>query len=157
MNESTILNGFVNAPSKYNNKFKKPWLNFTNDKIISTNGISLLSVDKDYISTVYYENWDAFGGHEPLMGLPDVDEDRYFRVSENFYSDILSGSKGDVVNLTIHEKTMKFRWDCLVPIYNACRFWEDSGDFFIAFSGIKNPLLIKHESKKISMAIMPLI
>ena len=156
MNESTILNGFITAPSKYNSKFKRPWLNFNGNKIISTNGVSLISIDKELISTVYYYKWDIFSGHEPLMELPATPYDSYFKISENFYNSILTDNKNGTVKLTVNGKIMKFNWRCIVPIFNACKFWEDKGDFFVSFSGIKNPLLIKHESKKIDMAIMPI-
>lgn len=162
MIERDIMYGFIDAPSS--GKIDKPWINFTNNRVISTNGVVMLSASKDELSNSY-NRWSSMVCSEPFANFVfgSISDDNYHSVPTDLYDSIeeyapLAEKIGGVdvpkitpVETTYRGKSIKFDLWQMAPIYNACVFWDKG--FYVTHSRRDNCLMFKHITKDIEMAV----
>ncbi|MCK5602932.1 hypothetical protein KAR91_13705 [Candidatus Pacearchaeota archaeon] len=158
MNEKDIMNGFIDAPAT--RKISKPWINFTNDRVISTNGVVMLSVSKSELNNPY-SRWSSMACSEPFANFifGSISDDNYHKVSDELYSLVENGfplvedriAKITPIETTYMGHPLKFDLWQMAPIYNACSFWDKG--FFVTHARRTGCLLFKHATKDIEMAI----
>lgn len=162
MVEHGIMQGFIDAPSP--SKIKKPWISFTNDRVISTNGVVMLSASKDELSNTY-NRWSSMACSEPFASFVfgSISDDNYHSIPDEFYNSVEEGTPliekiGDVnrpkitpVEITHKGKAIKFDLWQMAPIYNACVFWDKG--FYVTHMGRDKCLMFRHITKDIEMAI----
>lgn len=162
MIEKDIMQGFIDAPSKSN--LKKPWVCFTGDKVFSTNGVVALSAKRDELSDGY-SRWSSMAYSEPFANFifGSISDDHYYSVGDEFFSLLESSAPlaekiGDVdvpkitpVETTFKANSIKFDLWQMIPIYNACIFWDKG--FYMAHSRRDKCLMFRHATKDIEMAI----
>ena len=162
MNEKDIMYGFIDAPSQ--SKISKPWISFTGDRVISTNGIVVLSAAKTELINGY-SKCSSMVKSEPFANFifGDISDDDYCSMSDEFYTIIENSSplaekiKGvDIPKITTIETSflgnpIKFDVWQMAPIYNACVFWDKG--FFMAHARKNKCLMFKHITKDIEIAI----
>lgn len=162
LTEKDILYSFVNInSSKY---YDKPWVSFTDDNVIATNGVSIISVPLSVVEGTYTK-WENMFSHEPFVSaaLPKISDGRYLKLNAEFTDNLLKTTPNKAeddspiitsVSLEINDgKYVEIDWWGLVPIYNAMEFY--GGDWFLAYNGKDVPLRFKNNNN-IEMAVMPL-
>lgn len=159
MNERDIMYGFIDAPSS--GKIKKPWISYVDDRVISTNGVVMLSASKSELSNSY-NRWSSMVCSEPFANFVfgSISDDSYHKVSNELYDLVEGGAplvEDGIAKITPVETTssvgnpLKFDLWQMVPIYNACSFWDKG--FFVTHARRTKCLLFKHATKDIEMAI----
>ena len=158
MTERDIMYGFIDAPAT--RKISKPWINFTDDRVIATNGIVMLSASKDELNNSY-NKWSSMAYSEPFANFVfgSISDDNYHAVSNELYSLVEGGTplvedgaaKITPVETTYMGNPLKFDLWQMAPIYNACSFWDRR--FFVTHVRRDKCLLFKHATKDIEMAI----
>lgn len=162
MNEKDVMYNFISAPSK--SKISKPWISFTEDRVVSTNGVVMLSAKKEILENPY-NRWSSLMYSEPFANFVfgNISEDHYFEIGNKFYSLIedsvplaekinsVDVPKITPVETTFKDNSVKFDLWQIIPIYNACIFWDKG--FYMAHSRRDNCLIFKHATKDIEMAI----
>ena len=162
MNEKDIMYGFIEAPSS--RKISKPWISFGDDRVISTNGVVMLSAKKEELTNVY-NRWSSMSYSEPFANFVfgNISDDNYRSLSDGFYTMIETASpltekvdEIDVPKITPIEtdflgNPIKFDLWQMASIYNACTFWDKG--FFMAHARKNKCLMFKHVTKDIEMAI----
>ena len=162
MNEKEIMYGFVNAPSE--KKINKPWISFTGDRVISTNGVVMLSSAKIELINGY-NKWSSMTHSEPFANFifGSISDDNYCSMSEEFYTiiensaplaekkDGVDAPKITTIETSFLGNAIKFDVWQMAPIYNACIFWDKG--FFMAHARKNKCLMFKHITKDIEMAI----
>lgn len=158
MNERDIMYGFIEAPSS--GKVKKPWVSCIGDRVISTNGVVMLSAKLDELDNSY-SRWSSMTCSEPFANFVfgNMADDSYREMSVGMYDLIEGGSplvEDDTAQISPIEmeymgNPVKFDLWQMAPIYNACSFWDRG--FFVAHARRAKCLLFKHITKDIEMAI----
>ena len=158
MNERDIIYGFIDAPSS--RKIIKPWVSCIDDRVISTNGVVMLSASKSELNNSY-NYWSSIVYPEPFANFVfgSISDDNYHEVSDELYNLIEGGSplvedgitKITPIETMYMEKPVKFDLWQMAPIYNACSFWDRG--FYIAHDRRNKCLFFKHVTKDIEMAI----
>ena len=162
MNEKDIMYNFISAPSK--SEIKKPWISFTEDRVISTNGIVMLSAKKEVLENPY-SRWASLTCPEPFANFVfgNISDDHYYEVGDKFFSLIENGiplaekiddidvPKITPIETSFKDNSIKFDLWQMTPIYNACIFWDKG--FYMAHSRRDKCLMFKHATKDIEMAI----
>ena len=162
MVERDIMYGFIDAPSS--GKINKPWINFTNDRVVSTNGVVMLSASKDELSNSY-NKWSSMTHSEPFANFVfgNISDDNYHSMSSEFYDTIedqvplaekidgIDVPKITPIETTYRGNTINFDLWQMAPIYNACLFWDKG--FYMTHARRDACLMFKHVTKDIEMSI----
>ena len=162
LTEKDILNGFTNI--YYTRRFEKPWITFTEDKVVSTNGISAISIPLSLVKDCY-SKWGNIFYSEPFSQatFPEIDNGRFLKINSEFSTEVLNTKPNKTkegapivtpIELEIRaNKFINIDWWGLVPIHNAMEYYGD--DWFLCYQGKKSPLRFKNKDD-IEMAVMPL-